>query len=1742
MLRSLLRRTARPAPLVMAVLAALASAPAPAAAQTDLCDVEPISCDATPPEVVVSAQAWSLSGAEAERDFVVTVEICERAGGSGLDAASKLVVVDGDTLPASEFALRNGTRSGCFVFRTATDTVALAAGQHTIAAAATDLSGNQGWGSGTLTYTVTGSGGAGVLDVTPNAGTAAAAAGARSAQRFTVRNTGQRAATFTVGADCAAAGALAECTASLARLTLAGGDSAAVAVSFRAAPTVGTQAWARLWARRADAPAITDTGAVRVTAVAPAAAGRAGDPGDGTSVERSLCLTVSVAPSAAYECGDLRIAHGLPGVRLRNRARAPTLVYNSQHARPYPVVSVNHTPAGTAPDTVVAVLRVSVAPDSTAVYRSSFPGWAAGTAKRVAVGFDATGFLTSAYDYVLEIFHRNAGEKGTLVASHPGTLVVVNRRFGQFGAGWWVAGVEVLMTVRGQHLLWVGGDGSTRLYQRASASDTVWWVRSPVDRPDTLHTRSDGRAVRRLPGGTEVWFDAGGRHERTVNAIGQTTRFVWSASGFLEKIVLPDPAYEYRFEFNNTYSRLSRVVSPGPDSVRSTRVLTDASGRVERITDPSGDSVRFAYRDATARIHTRTDRRGTLARFWFDPGSRLTTVQLPHPVAGQTATSHFIAQETIALRSILGPRDTAQVFTVHNGFRDDASAVDHSYFWLDRWGAPVQVQDALLNRTQVTRGDPRFPALVTGVRHANGRELSASYDARGNLAASTDWSTVATHGRAAATTYRWDPKWDAVTETTLPEGEVTRTGLDAHGRPAWVQPGSDPARRTSFEYLPLSHPTAPGQLFRVKPPLSGAEVYGYDGRGNLASVTDAAGNATYTHADRIGRDTLVVPPAGARVRTRYDAADRAARTVSFRAPPGSAPSSTLSDSLVVATTYDAEGAPRTVSRTMFPSPTNIGTTEYRYDALGRRVAEEESGLGVDSLVYDAAGLVVENHTRYHSPLTGRQVITFRHDALGRLTERVVPAFSVALGPESLTKFGRTWSFPTYPLDPNQPDAPLRIAADTAAFAYDAMGNLTAAGNGAGLVRRAWAANGALLSETQKLFPYLGRDSTRHVYTVSYRHDLNGRRVAVRQPVPAGPDSVVYRYDSLTGALAEVRDLAGGVFTFRHDAEGRLERADGPGGFQERLGYDVKGRVGTFNGDSLFYDPLDRVREVAYTGSHARQVEAEYGPFGALTFWRTRPPAGYEDREVRVDALGNPVREVWDDLSAVQEPPPGAEEQALIGSGRGYREHVYSPFGQLTETLTRADSADAWAAATSQALSWYDNAGNRMELRSSSSLGEGRTLQEHTRSYYRADGRLVAVDRQRCRTQLHYTGTGGAGTSTPLCVAWDPVAGHDPAVFEEYRYDALGRRVLVRARPSSECAPQHCPATMDRFVWDGDQILQEIRAGAVPESDDPSGVSFGRVAYTHAGGIDHPVSVVRFGLSAGTASIVPRWSWRGLVSGAAYADGATSNGAGGIDLATIRFPGQNTTHTLDERTPYSSPKWIGSLVMDQRDGSGQLYRRNRYYDPATGRFTQADPNGIAGGLNLYGFGGGDAVNYSDPFGLCPYDQPGQKKRTTNVSDCTGRMAAIFHAISKYGGRTGRRIIEHVAQTGTRFQLASTQEQFDNVSRMFGLFPGGRGFSTNNKVYMLDMGLGANVYLTVHEVGHLILGKGMRAYGYEEPLVTEWGLTVYGNLPVDAQTDWSTSSQLGSYRKNPTRFIENSRLTACHNQERATGVSC
>jgi len=94
-------------------------------------------------------------------------------------------------------------------------------------------------------------------------------------------------------------------------------------------------------------------------------------------------------------------------------------------------------------------------------------------------------------------------------------------------------------------------------------------------------------------------------------------------------------------------------------------------------------------------------------------------------------------------------------------------------------------------------------------------------------------------------------------------------------------------------------------------------------------------------------------------------------------------------------------------------------------------------------------------------------------------------------------------------------------------------------------------------------------------------------------------------------------------------------------------------------------------------------------------------------------------------------------------------------------------------------------------------------------------------------------------------------------------------------------------------------------------------------------------------------------------------------------AHVDWRGRRLSTVLEKQSPYGAGTgethpFYGSLLDVQTDGSAQVYMRNRYYDPSTGRFTQQDPIGFAGGNNLYGYTGGDPVNYSDPFGLCFWD--------------------------------------------------------------------------------------------------------------------------------------------------------------------------
>jgi hypothetical protein len=129
----------------------------------------------------------------------------------------------------------------------------------------------------------------------------------------------------------------------------------------------------------------------------------------------------------------------------------------------------------------------------------------------------------------------------------------------------------------------------------------------------------------------------------------------------------------------------------------------------------------------------------------------------------------------------------------------------------------------------------------------------------------------------------------------------------------------------------------------------------------------------------------------------------------------------------------------------------------------------------------------------------------------------------------------------------------------------------------------------------------------------------------------------------------------------------------------------------------------------------------------------------------------------------------------------------------------------------------------------------------------------------------------------------------------------------------------------------------------------------------------------------------------------------------------------------------------------------LYRRNRYFDPASGRFTQEDPIGLAGGLNLYGFAGGDPVTFSDPFGLqgCDKGATGECKATVDwaglakqwladrLKDVVTTVAGVVDALTP-AGDVDRALSGTDPMTGEK--LSGVQRVQAGLFAAASLFPG------------------------------------------------------------------------------------------------------
>ncbi len=272
--------------------------------------------------------------------------------------------------------------------------------------------------------------------------------------------------------------------------------------------------------------------------------------------------------------------------------------------------------------------------------------------------------------------------------------------------------------------------------------------------------------------------------------------------------------------------------------------------------------------------------------------------------------------------------------------------------------------------------------------------------------------------------------------------------------------------------------------------------------------------------------------------------------------------------------------------------------------------------------------------------------------------------------------------------------------------------------------------------------------------------------------------------------------------------------------------------------------------------------------------------------------------------------------------------------------------------------------------------------------------------------------------------------------------------------SGQSVPSYAPArvgstgtsSVTRFVWSGDQILWENKEAQGSYASEAGG----RVSYVHAGGIDRPLAIWK----QGVGTIVTHQNWRGQFAMGTYTSGQPSDCRQypPSGCVPVNWPGWATTawHEKMGQAPTTGYEhyWLGSLAVGMRDASGQIYKRNRYYDPQTGQFTQPDPIGLAGGLNAYGFAEGDPVSYSDPYGLsvcCPWGS----------------------------GLSGTQVMEIVRRVGQK--VAPAQPFIETAfEASLALFPLGGGASVLSKTRMITRASGgvriSNTLTRTRVIGH------------------------------------------------------------------------
>lgn len=498
-------------------------------------------------------------------------------------------------------------------------------------------------------------------------------------------------------------------------------------------------------------------------------------------------------------------------------------------------------------------------------------------------------------------------------------------------------------------------DSGGRLAGRntGGGGEPVSWVHGSDGR--VVSTDADGRAYTAL-------FDEGGRLARALMPEGQASDLEWSPNGTLASITGPDGAtarYEHEplghvvsvLDPKGGHLRLAHAYPAAGGAFTSwaddqagnrTTIDLDASAVAHGIVYPGGSRLDFTL-DVTGEATRLVTRRGDQIGFVRNARGQVTRKDLP---GGVTETFEYDARGALT--------------------RAEGAAGAVTVSWT-AGGLPSSVTD-VAGRTVTTEWSAagRPSRRTTG----DGYAVVYSYDGDGRLSRLTDGTG------ALLVSYGYDPSGRLSLETRG-NGNVTRHGYDATGRlSSVVHLGPGGAVLSSFTYTfdangnPVSMTT-----------LAGTTTWAYDLLGRLAEVTEPGGRRVTFEYDSRGNRTRVVEGTLATVYT-HDALDEttAAGTTTFAYDAGGNLVGRTDASGTTTYGWDPDGR---LVRVAHPT---LGTFDYEYDALGRRVTER-NGTSVRRFAWEGDTVTAE--------YDGAGALVARYVGGGSLVARVSAAGSVA---------------------------------------------------------------------------------------------------------------------------------------------------------------------------------------------------------------------------------------------------------------------------------------------------------------------------------------------------------------------------------------------------------------------------------------------------------------------------------------------------------------------------------------------------------------------------------------------------------------------------------------------------------------------------------------------------------------------------------------------------------------------------